>query len=111
MEITVLMENNKLKGSDFKTENGPSLLIEDKHGLILFDTGGPKNYAIQNAPKLGVDLSKVDAVVISHGHNDHTGGLLSFFKMNDKAPVYLKKEALNPYYAKLPDKNQIHWYG
>ena len=106
MEITVLMENNKLKGSDFKTENGLSLLIENKNGLILFDPGGPKNYAIQNAQKLGVDLSKVDAVVISHGHNDHTGGLLNFFKLNDKAPVYLKKEALNPYYAKLPDKTK-----
>lgn len=47
------MENNKLKGSDFKTENGPSLLIEDKHGLILFDTGGPKKLCHPKRPKTG----------------------------------------------------------
>jgi 7,8-dihydropterin-6-yl-methyl-4-(beta-D-ribofuranosyl)aminobenzene 5'-phosphate synthase len=38
-------------------------------------------------------------VVLSHGHNDHAGGLLDFFKLNDNAPAYLKKEALDHYYS------------
>lgn len=103
MEITVLMENTKPEGSNFSVENGLSILIEKNGKLILFDTGSPKNYAIQNAEKIGIDLSKIDAVVISHGHDDHTGGLLKFFEINNKAPVYLKKEALNQLYVKRPN--------
>jgi len=97
------MENTKPEGPNFNVENGLSMLIEKDGKTILFDTGSPKNYAIQNAEELGIDLSKVDAVVISHGHDDHTGGLLRFFEINDNAPVYIKKEALNPIYVKRPD--------
>ncbi|MGB9979890.1 MBL fold metallo-hydrolase [Methanobacterium sp.] len=106
MKITVLLENTKLKNSDLTVEHGISLFIEKNGYKILFDTGGPQGSAMKNATKLGIDLSRVDAVVISHGHNDHTGGLLKFFQINDKAPVYLKKEALCSYYSKRPDGNK-----
>jgi 7,8-dihydropterin-6-yl-methyl-4-(beta-D-ribofuranosyl)aminobenzene 5'-phosphate synthase len=99
MNVTVLSENTKPKKSNLKIEHGLSLLIEKDGYNVLFDTGGPNGTAIQNAKLLSLDLSQVDAVVISHGHNDHTGGLLDFFKLNDNAPVYLKKEALNPHYT------------
>ena len=103
MKITVLTENTKLKSSDLTAEHGISLFIEKDAFKILFDTGGSQKSAIKNASKLGIDLRKVDAVIISHGHNDHTGGLLKFFQINDKAPVYLKKEALGSYYSKRPE--------
>jgi 7,8-dihydropterin-6-yl-methyl-4-(beta-D-ribofuranosyl)aminobenzene 5'-phosphate synthase len=99
MNVTVLSENTKPKKSYLKTEHGLSLLIEKNGYKVLFDTGGPNGTAIQNAKLLNFELSQVDAVVISHGHNDHTGGLLDFFKLNDNAPVYLKKETLNPHYT------------
>ena len=99
MNVTVLSENTKPKESQLITEHGLSLLIESRDSKVLFDTGGPKGTAIQNAKALNLELSQVDAVVISHGHNDHTGGLLDFFKLNDSAPVYLKKESLNPHYV------------
>jgi len=108
MDITILSENTKKRGSKLNTEHGLSLLIENKGNKILFDTGGSKGTAIQNSKILDLDLSQVDAVVISHGHNDHTGGLLDFFKLNDNAPVYIKKEALNNYYtSKSLDKEFI----
>ena len=103
MEITVLLENSKPKNSNLNIEHGLSMIIKKEGNDILFDTGGPQESAIKNTSKLGIDLSKVDAVVISHGHNDHTGGLLKFFHINDKAPVYLKKEALGLYYSKRPE--------
>jgi 7,8-dihydropterin-6-yl-methyl-4-(beta-D-ribofuranosyl)aminobenzene 5'-phosphate synthase len=99
MYVTILTENTKLTQSKLNAEHGLSLLIEKEEKKVLFDTGGPKGTAIQNAKTLNLDLSGVDAVVISHGHNDHTGGLLDFFKLNDNAPVYLKKEALNYHYT------------
>ncbi len=103
MKITVLLENARLKNSDLIVEHGISLFIEKNGYNILFDTGGPQESAIKNASKLGIDLREVDAVVISHGHNDHTGGLLKFFQINDKAPVHLKKEALGSYYSRRPE--------
>ncbi len=103
MKITVLLENTKLLNSDLDIEHGLSMFIEKDNNSILFDTGGPQESAIKNASKLGIDLSKVNVAVISHGHNDHTGGLLKFLQINDKAPVYLKKETLNSFYSKRPD--------
>lgn len=103
MKITVLTENTRLKNFDLIAEHGISLFVEKNGYKILFDTGGPQESAIENASKLDIDLSKVDAVIISHGHNDHTGGLLKFFQINDKAPVYLKKEVVGSYYSKRPE--------
>lgn len=103
MKITVLTENTRLKNSDLIAEHGISLFVEKEGYNILFDTGGPQESVIENASKLGIDLQKVDAVVISHGHDDHAGGLLKFFQINDNAPVYLKKEALSSYYSKRPE--------
>lgn len=74
MKITVLLENSKLLNSNLDIGHGLSMIIEKDKNNILFDTGGPQESAIKNASKLGIDLSKVDAVVISHGHNDHNGG-------------------------------------
>jgi 7,8-dihydropterin-6-yl-methyl-4-(beta-D-ribofuranosyl)aminobenzene 5'-phosphate synthase len=103
MKITVLTENTKLENSDLIAEHGISLFVEKDGYNILFDMGGPQESAIKNASRLDIDLRKVDAVIISHGHNDHTGGLLKFLQINDKAPVYLKKEALGSYYSKRPE--------
>lgn len=99
MDVTVLSENTKLKNSNLNIEHGLSLLVEKDDNKVLFDTGGPEGTAIQNAESLNLELCDVNAVVISHGHDDHTGGLLDFFSLNDDAPVYLKKEALNPHYT------------
>ncbi len=51
---------------------------------------GQDGLFVENARKLGVDLAKVYALVISHHHYDH-GRLKQFFEMNDKGTVYLRK--------------------
>ena len=55
-------------------EWGQSLLIQADGMKVLYDTG-PSGIIIENAKKLSVDLSNIDAIVLSHGHYDHTGGL------------------------------------
>lgn len=92
MEITVLIDNEK-KELAYRTEHGLSILIEFNGATILFDTGKSDAF-IQNAKLLGKDLTKVNFVVLSHSHYDHTGGLEDFLILNKTAKVILKKDIL-----------------
>ncbi|MBQ8620028.1 MAG: MBL fold metallo-hydrolase [Clostridia bacterium] len=96
MLIRVLMENNALD-ERFIAEHGLSLYIEANGKKILFDAGQTDAFA-ENAAKLGVDLAAVDFCVLSHGHYDHSGGLLRFLNLNDRAPVYMHRLAGEPHY-------------
>jgi len=64
-------------------ECGISILIEADGRKVLFDTGQSFS-AAYNAIVLGIDLSQVDKIVFSHGHYDHTGGLLHILKVMKK---------------------------
>ncbi len=81
-KITTLVENTVAQGSKYLIgEHGLSFYIETQSHKILFDTG--QNLAISNnAQVLGIDLSRIDTVILSHGHYDHTGGLKSLLECN-----------------------------
>lgn len=90
MHVTTLIENEKTDGHpELEPEFGLSLYIEHRDQRILFDTGAT-GAAVKNADRLGIDLAKVDAVVLSHHHFDHGGGLPAFFAVNSHAKVYLR---------------------
>ena len=74
MKLTVLVDNNTFIDKYFYGEPGLCFYIEDGTERILLDTGYSDLF-IRNAKKLGIDLSALTKVVISHGHDDHTGGL------------------------------------
>ncbi len=73
VRITTLSENTAGFG-DFLAEWGLSILVETDETSVLLDTGRSIS-ASHNADTLGIDLSKIDKIVLSHGHFDHTGGL------------------------------------
>lgn len=89
--ITVLVEDHGTE-SELKTEHGLSFWIEagDKH--ILFDTGQTDLF-LKNAVVLGIDLTTTDAIVLSHGHYDHTGGLAAVLEMAPQAKIFMHPEA------------------
>ncbi len=99
MKIVTLIENTSLS-KDYHHQHGLSLYIESGQHKILFDTGSDGKF-IENAKKLQVDLTKVDTVVISHGHYDHGGGLKAFVEINDKAQIYIGVGAYEPHVTKL----------
>jgi 7,8-dihydropterin-6-yl-methyl-4-(beta-D-ribofuranosyl)aminobenzene 5'-phosphate synthase len=73
VSITVLVENTA-QGHGLLAEHGLAFWIEVGPRRILFDTG-QTDVVSRNAGLLDIDLSSMDAVVLSHGHYDHTGGL------------------------------------
>ena len=96
MRIVTLLENTRLR-EDLRAEHGLSLYIETNGRRILFDAGQSDAFA-RNAERLGVDLSRVDLMVLSHGHYDHGGGLGEFLRLNQTAPVYVNQRAFQPHY-------------
>jgi 7,8-dihydropterin-6-yl-methyl-4-(beta-D-ribofuranosyl)aminobenzene 5'-phosphate synthase len=92
ISITVLVDN-KTSRDDLNAEHGLSLWIEYGEKRILFDTG-QSDALIGNAEKLGIDLAQADAIVISHGHFDHTGGLKAILDFATKAKIYLHPAAI-----------------
>jgi len=97
MIVKTLVENTVIS-DEFKSEHELSLYIETKQHKLLFDLGASALF-VENAIKLGVDLSDVDLVVISHGHYDHGGGLKAFLRINSKAKIYLHKKVFDKHYA------------
>ena len=96
MTITSLLENTTARAG-IAAEHGLSLYVETATHRILFDMGQTDLFA-RNAEALGIDLSRVDLAVLSHGHYDHGGGLAAFLEINQTAPVYLTEAAFLPHY-------------
>lgn len=80
-------------------EHGLSIYVETKLHKILFDLGTTDLF-YKNAIALGIDLKQVDTVIISHGHDDHGGGLEAFLKINDHAKIYLQSSAFANHYTR-----------
>jgi len=93
MKWTVLSDNRSCDVS-LETEHGLSILLETNKHRILLDTGASDVF-IHNAEKMGIDLSTVDYVFISHGHSDHAGGLQYFIDINKKAKIIVSPEAMS----------------
>jgi 7,8-dihydropterin-6-yl-methyl-4-(beta-D-ribofuranosyl)aminobenzene 5'-phosphate synthase len=86
MKLTVLIDNNTLIDRYFLGEPGVSYLIEDEGKKILFDVGYSDAF-VTNARKLSIDLLDVDFVVLSHGHLDHTWGLIPLIRLYTEAKI------------------------
>lgn len=106
--LTVLVEDSvpaegKLKG--LKSEHGLSILIEiskPKFSLLM-DTGRSPSVVLQNMNVLNVDLNAINAMFLSHGHYDHTGGLLELLRLLRRPiPVVGHPEIFNPKYKLDP---------
>jgi len=90
IKLTILYDNYVSTPGTI-SEWGFSCLIEGTEKTILFDTGTKSDILMNNIKILKVDLKKVDQIVLSHQHQDHTGGLWEVLKQNNKVSVYVPK--------------------
>jgi 7,8-dihydropterin-6-yl-methyl-4-(beta-D-ribofuranosyl)aminobenzene 5'-phosphate synthase len=81
---------------------GFSALLEHDGKRILFDTGNNAEIFRHNVESLGVDLSKLDFVVISHRHSDHTTGLKYLVDVNPTVPIYAARESFGMFGGIVP---------
>ena len=82
IKLTTLNDNTAGMGN-FLAEWGLSILVETEETTVLMDTGAG-NSVVRNAAELDIDMSKIDKIVLSHGHYDHTGGLLDILRRTRK---------------------------
>ena len=96
MKIINLVEDTQgASGAEF--EHGLSFYIETPNHRLLSDAGATDMF-IRNADLLGVRLETVDTLILSHGHYDHSGGIMPFVKLNPTAKIYMRSNAGGEYY-------------
>lgn len=100
-QITILYD---AFGPDSRMQKdwGYAALVEYGGRRILFDTGNNPRILAENAKEKGIDLTKLDFVVLSHRHGDHMGGLSYLLSVNPKVTIYAPKESFGVYGADLP---------
>jgi len=101
MRLTVLVENTA-QGHGLLAEHGLAFWIELGSRRILFDAG-QTDIVCHNADLLGIDFCSADAIVLSHGHYDHTGGLAAVLKDTGPIRVFAHPKALTSKYAQNSD--------
>ena len=99
MILKTLVENTSVS-SDYKHKHGMCFYIETGNHKILFDLG-KNGLFFENAKKMGIDITDIDIVIISHGHVDHGGALKLFLENNHSAKVYIRDNAFDKHYTKL----------
>ena len=98
IKINILTDNTPNPTlSKLTAEHGLSMLIEINGKRILCDTGLSDAFW-KNAKALGISLNDIDWTFISHGHKDHSGGLLTFLENNDQAPVFISSEVFKHHF-------------
>lgn len=104
VSITILADNT-VAARNVLAEHGLSLWIEVGAHRVLFDTGQGRVLP-HNLKELGLAIADVDAVALSHGHYDHTGGLPFVLEsLSPTARVHLHPDALGPHFAQDSDRS------
>jgi 7,8-dihydropterin-6-yl-methyl-4-(beta-D-ribofuranosyl)aminobenzene 5'-phosphate synthase len=99
-----IVVNNVASAPELMAEHGFSLSVRRGALSIIFDTGQERAVFENNVQRLGIDLREVGAVVLSHGHYDHTGGLPAVLEVADAAQVYAHPAVLNTRYSVRPER-------
>ncbi|PIE23176.1 MAG: MBL fold metallo-hydrolase [Planctomycetota bacterium] len=102
-KITILVDGDVARDG-LRSAHGFAAYVERAGCHILFDTGPAGGALLENARKLDIALEKIEAVVLSHGHYDHVGGLAELFEAIGPRPVWLAPGTLQPRWSQKPGR-------
>ncbi|HHV19527.1 MAG TPA: MBL fold metallo-hydrolase [Thermoanaerobacterales bacterium] len=108
-KATILCENCVLGNEGAVAEHGWSIFIETNQGNFLFDTGQGKSI-INNAQFFKTDLSTTKAIMLSHHHSDHTGGLLDVLSVTGPVDVIAHPELFKESFH-IQEKQKTRYIG
>jgi len=103
-KITCVIDNAVQHSSSFWGEHGLSLLVETDHGNALYDTGQTEAVLSHNLNLLGSAPGGVTALVLSHAHVDHTGGLAAALALKPGLPLYASPDLFRPRFTLRGDE-------
>lgn len=103
--ITILAENTAAQA--MHAEWGFCALVETEQHRVLFDTGLTGTCALENARFLGLDLTRIDAIVLSHGHFDHCDGLETILHHTRGCEVWAHPELFQAKFSMRVDRKRF----
>lgn len=106
LRITIVYDNNPFN-SRLKTTWGFSALVEYREQTLLFDTGGDGRILLENMRVLGIDPARIQSVILSHAHGDHTGGLSALLDIGNRLSVYLLPSFADTYKRQVGQVAQV----
>ena len=98
-QITCIVENTAKRGTSFWSEHGLAFRFEMGDACALFDTGATSGTLLHNLGLLAEPPGGTSAVILSHAHADHTGGLLAFLSRNPGLPLYASPDMFTPRFS------------
>jgi 7,8-dihydropterin-6-yl-methyl-4-(beta-D-ribofuranosyl)aminobenzene 5'-phosphate synthase len=106
LRITIVYDNNPFDPR-LKTAWGFSALVEYREQTLLFDIGGDGRILLENMRILGIDPARIQSVILSHAHGDHTGGLSALLDIGNQLSVYLLPSFADTYKRQVGQVAQV----
>jgi 7,8-dihydropterin-6-yl-methyl-4-(beta-D-ribofuranosyl)aminobenzene 5'-phosphate synthase len=103
-KIICVVDNETRPGSELKTEHGLSFWIEIQDKVVLFDTGQTQAVLAHNLNTLGLKVDRIEALVLSHAHYDHTGGINLILEAGKRIPLFALPDLFRPRYLRRKGK-------
>ena len=107
LKITIVYDNNPFDAR-LKTAWGFSALVEYHGQTLLFDTGGEGHILLENMRVLEIEPARIQSIVLSHAHSDHTGGLSALLGGGNQPSVYLLPSFADTYKHRLGLVTQVN---
>ncbi len=106
VKLTIVYDNSTTD-PQLKPEQGFSAVVETDGHMLLFDTGTNGSVLLDNMRQLGIDPQSIEAVILSHDHIDHTGGLQALLDLGIRPTVYVPSKLLEYFKAKVRAQTEL----
>lgn len=109
MKILCLVDNSVKPLSNFWGEHGLAFLVDTGEARMVFDTGASGTVLLHNLEMAGIATDSLHALVLSHSHPDHTGGLPALLERRKGIPAHAHPELFQPRFSRKNGYMKPKW--